>query len=100
MKLAICSKYLTYVCLGIASFGYAVNGSGPSIQLSQFVETDFNSQSSQDQFVYTLLYELLDKQDSGYYLEIGAGEPISINNSKTTNELAEDLTTYCLSRYA
>jgi hypothetical protein len=39
------------------------------------------SQASQDRFVYFLLYELLDKQDAGYYLEIGAGHPISGNNS-------------------
>jgi hypothetical protein len=39
------------------------------------------SQASQDQFVYSLLYELLDKQDEGYYLEIGAGHPSSGNNS-------------------
>jgi hypothetical protein len=39
------------------------------------------SQASQDRFVYFLLYELLDKQDDGYYLEIGAGHPISGNNS-------------------
>ena len=41
----------------------------------------FNSQARQDEFVYTVLYNLLDKQDSGYYLEIGAGEPIYINNT-------------------
>ncbi len=39
------------------------------------------SQASQDRFVYFLLYELLDKQDDGYYLEIGAGHPINGNNS-------------------
>jgi hypothetical protein len=39
------------------------------------------SQASQDRFVYLLLYELLDKQDDGYYLEIGAGHPIDGNNS-------------------
>ncbi len=41
----------------------------------------FHSQASQDEFVYDLLYGLLDKQDKGYYLEIGAGEPIDINNT-------------------
>lgn len=44
-------------------------------------ELEFYSQAHQDEFVYTLLYNLLDKQDNGYYLEIGAGHPISINNS-------------------
>ncbi len=39
------------------------------------------SQASQDRFVYTLLYQLLDKQDDGYYLEIGSGHPSSNNNS-------------------
>jgi hypothetical protein len=39
------------------------------------------SQASQDQFVHLLLYGLLDKQDDGYYLEIGAGHPLEINNS-------------------
>ncbi len=39
------------------------------------------SQASQDRFVYTLLYQLLDKQDNGYYLEIGSGHPSSNNNS-------------------
>ncbi len=48
---------------------------------SKELPTDFHSQASQDQFVYHLLYDLLDKQDTGYYLEIGAGQPIDINNS-------------------
>ena len=42
---------------------------------------NFHSQAFQDQFVYTILYHLLGKRDPGYYLEIGAGEPISINNT-------------------
>jgi len=41
----------------------------------------FYSQAAQDKFVYGVLYGLLDKQDQGYYLEIGAGEPIYINNT-------------------
>jgi hypothetical protein len=41
----------------------------------------FFSQAKQDQFVYLILYHLLGKQDSGTYLEIGAGDPIEINNS-------------------
>ncbi len=44
-------------------------------------ELAFHSQARQDQFVYTILYNLLGKQDAGYYLEIGAGEPIHINNT-------------------
>ncbi len=39
------------------------------------------SQASQDRFVYLLLYEVLNKQDDGYYLEIGAGHPIDGNNT-------------------
>ncbi len=39
------------------------------------------SQASQDRFVYLLLYELLGKQDEGYYLEIGSGHPTNINNT-------------------
>lgn len=41
----------------------------------------YNSQASQDQFVKTILYDLANKQDTGYYLEIGAAEPIDINNT-------------------
>jgi len=41
----------------------------------------FHSQAGQDDFVHTILYNLLGKQDTGYYLEIGAGEPIYINNT-------------------
>jgi hypothetical protein len=41
----------------------------------------FNSQACQDEFVYTIFYNLLGKQDSGCYLEIGAGEPIYFNNT-------------------
>jgi len=39
------------------------------------------SQASQDSFVYTLLYGLLGKKDVGYYLDIGAYDPILISNS-------------------
>lgn len=49
--------------------------------ISRDVHMQSNSQASQDQFVYLLLYELLDKQDDGYYLEIGAGHPSNCNNS-------------------
>lgn len=49
--------------------------------LSTRLQADFHSQASQDKFVNTLLYDLSNKSDAGYYLEIGAGEPININNS-------------------
>lgn len=42
---------------------------------------EFYSQASQDRFVYTILYEILSKQDGGSYLEIGAGHPIFYNNT-------------------
>ncbi|HEY4254844.1 MAG TPA: hypothetical protein VGM34_00675 [Chlamydiales bacterium] len=42
---------------------------------------EYHSQAFQDQFVHLMLYGFLGKQDGGYYLEIGAGEPVYINNS-------------------
>jgi hypothetical protein len=39
------------------------------------------SQASQDKFVYLILCKLLGQQNPGCYLEIGAGEPILINNT-------------------
>jgi hypothetical protein len=41
----------------------------------------FRSQANQDEFVVTLLCDLLGKKDSGYYLEVGAGDPVDINNT-------------------
>lgn len=52
-----------------------------SLQKRHARQNNFFSQASQDQFVYSLLYELLDKQDAGYYLEIGAGEPLVDSNT-------------------
>lgn len=40
-----------------------------------------HSQASQDRFVEFILYELLGKQDNGYYLEVGASHPIELNNT-------------------
>ena len=40
-----------------------------------------HSQASQDAFVYSLLYELENKQDQGYYLELGSGHPVNSNNT-------------------
>lgn len=42
---------------------------------------EFHSQAMQDQFVHLMVYDFLGKSDQGCYLEIGAGEPIHINNS-------------------
>lgn len=50
-------------------------------RLNLLDDADFYSQASQDRFVYTILYGLLGKQDRGYYLDIGAGDPINTNNS-------------------
>jgi hypothetical protein len=52
---------------------------GTSLDASEKIT--FHSQAKQDEFVCTILYNLLGKQDSGYYLEIGAGEPIDMNNT-------------------
>lgn len=41
----------------------------------------FYSQAHQDEFVHILLYEQGDKEDEGTYLEIGAADPIEINNT-------------------
>lgn len=49
--------------------------------LAQIDSVPFYSQAAQDKFVYALLYGLLGKQDKGYYLEIGASDPVCINNS-------------------
>lgn len=43
--------------------------------------TAYNSQASQDKFVDLLLYNLTGKTDQGFYLEIGAADPIYINNT-------------------
>lgn len=48
---------------------------------SQCKQIKSYSQASQDQFVYLILYKLMDKQDNGYYIEIGAGHPIESNNT-------------------
>jgi len=41
----------------------------------------FYSHASQDKFVYLMSYCLSNKQDQGYYLEIGSADPVKINNS-------------------
>jgi hypothetical protein len=41
----------------------------------------FYSQASQDKFVFLMSYCLSNKQDQGYYLEIGSGDPVKINNT-------------------
>ncbi len=66
----------------IAFFGVSIfQASLEANQIDDINQVKFSSQVSQDEFVYSILYGLLGKQDKGYYLEIGAGEPIYINNS-------------------
>ncbi len=64
----------------IAALGIAVSLEAGQIS-NQLDRGEFNSQINQDKFVYSLLYGLLHKQDTGYYLEIGSGHPKTINNS-------------------
>lgn len=52
-----------------------------ALSSSKHTQLKSHAQASQDQFVNVLLYELLDKQDEGYYLEIGSGHPSSGNNT-------------------
>ena len=59
----------------------AAHGVSQPRLLARPKDGDFHSQANQDEFVHMLLYGLLDKQDKGCYLEIGAGEPVYINNS-------------------
>ncbi len=66
--------------LGI-TFVFPQHFLGASSKLSESPHVRSYSQASQDQFVYLLLYELLDKQDDGSYLEIGAGHPSICSNS-------------------
>jgi hypothetical protein len=49
--------------------------------LSHNIKFLSQSQASQDQFVYSILYKLLGKEDKGYYLEIGAWHPSIGNNT-------------------
>jgi hypothetical protein len=53
----------------------------PILEAQQRERFEFHSQAGQDEFVYSVLYGVLDKQDQGYYLEIGAERPIVINNT-------------------
>lgn len=64
-------RFLT-VLLHLTILGISINASEDLVS---------HSQASQDKFVHTLLYKLLGKQDIGYYVEIGASEPITYNNT-------------------
>lgn len=83
--------YLICTCLGslaCAQFEPAASQQTAQVLSSPEFPT-YHSQASQDKFVFTLLYEISGKQDQGYYLEIGAGDPIFGNNTYTLeNQLA------------
>lgn len=72
---------LVFNCIGISFLNSEVMSSSKPFSIEQIGRESFNSQASQDNFVYSLIYGILDKQDKGYYLEIGAGDPVYINNS-------------------
>jgi hypothetical protein len=55
--------------------------SASSIDSKYSCKQEFYSQASQDHFVSFVLYNIVDKQDVGYYLEIGANHPIETNNT-------------------
>lgn len=69
------SLFKTYIRVFFFAYFPLVCSASPSNQ-----ETFF-SQASQDKFVYEILYKILHKSDQGYYLEIGASEPVFINNT-------------------
>lgn len=76
--------HLFFVCFGICSFCIAKESTSlidNSSILSTLNQSNFYSQAGQDRFVYGLLYGILGKKDKGYYLEIGADDPVIINNT-------------------
>ncbi len=82
--MSIRGLFASIVILGAPIFGASLEASqmNESSSLSLLSNGEnFHSQANQDEFVYALLYGLLGKQDKGYYLEIGAGEPAHINNT-------------------
>lgn len=72
------------------------------LKAQELKKGDFYSQASQDRFVYSVLYSLEKKQDKGFYLDIGAADPVGTNNSfffeKKMNW--EGVSIEILSRYA
>lgn len=68
-----------FLCMIFSIFsilGFTTEGKGNSETIDRW-----HSQISQDRFVYSLLYQLMNKKDVGYYLEIGSGHPKRINNT-------------------
>jgi len=66
-------RWIAALCLGFLGF---------CPQQVQAIDTStFYSQATQDEFVYTLVCKMLGVRDNGYYLEIGAYHPITINNT-------------------
>lgn len=75
MKLSVC---LICLCLSITFFKQPA---AAQEALPEFSQMQFYSQASQDQFAYTILYDVLKKKDEGYYLEIGSADPIITSNT-------------------
>lgn len=105
-------NFLAYIILGMLSLESALFGkmtSGNFLNAcpfqAQMQKMQFYSQASQDKFVYGILYGLLGKQDQGYYLEIGAGEPINMNNTYFFEKnlgwegISIDISQYCAQKW-
>lgn len=75
------SFFYKFIVVVFASSLLFTNDCSAFVRVPKSKKVQSCSQASQDQFVYLLLYEVLKKSDSGYYLEIGAGHPITMNNS-------------------
>lgn len=72
--------FLINLCLGITFFELHAEADTKET-LPKFSQMQFYSQASQDQFAYTILYDVLKKKDAGYYLEIGSADPIFNSNT-------------------
>jgi hypothetical protein len=100
-----------YGALGAASLGCVLESReappslGQGTHFPQMKKKTFYSEASQDKFVYTILYSLLGKKDPGYYLEIGAADPIGNNNSYFFEKkfqwkgISLDISTYSAKRW-
>lgn len=77
------SKLLTLFLIFIANVlhPWSSGWASTSFNIDSRNQDLFYSQAKQDRFVYKLLYEFEDKTDQGYYLEIGASDPVFINNT-------------------
>jgi hypothetical protein len=71
------NRFLILVAISLASALDALL----TVPLIRLDTETYYSQAEQDKFTYLILYGLLGKQDDGYYLEIGAGDPVTLNNT-------------------